>query len=217
MEEKNTDGLERFRELFLSFQVDAVGPEVDACLARGTIPKAFLACCQKCMEEIGEKFDAGEYYLPELVVAGEMFKGVSERIKPLLKATDSTSRGTLVLGTPQGDIHNLGKDIFKVLAEADGLTVHDLGVDVPPTAFLEELETTGASILGMSALVTAAFEPIQEVIRLLDEKGLRERVRVILGGGVTTSEMADRLGADAQTQDAYEGLKIVRTFITRGK
>ena len=217
MEEKNLDGLERFEELFLSFQVDTVGAEVDACLARGTTPKAFLACCRKCMEEIGEKFDAGEYYLPELVVAGEMFKGVSKRIKPLLEATDSTSRGTLVLGTPQGDIHNLGKDIFKVLAEADGVTVHDLGVDVPPTAFLEKLETTGASILGMSALVTAAFEPIQEVIRLLDEKGLRERVRVILGGGVTTSEMADRLGADAQTQDAYEGLKIVRAFTTTGE
>jgi methanogenic corrinoid protein MtbC1 len=217
VEEKNTDGLERFEELFLSFQVDSIGAEMDACLARGTTPKAFLACCQKCMEEIGEKFDAGDYYLPELVVAGEMFKGVSERIKPLLEAADSASRGLLVLGTPQGDIHNLGKDIFKVLAEADGITVHDLGVDVPPTAFLERLETTGASILGMSALVTAAFEPIQEVIRLLREKGLKDRVRVILGGGVTTREMADRLGADAQTQDAYEGLKIVRAFTTAGE
>jgi dimethylamine corrinoid protein len=206
----------RFRELFLSFQIDALGAEVDACLGRGTTPKAFLACCQACMQEIGEKFDAGEYYLPELVVAGEMFKKVSERIKPLLETGDSGSRGVMVLGTPRGDIHNLGKDIFKVLAEADGFTVHDLGVDVPPAAFLDKLEVTGATLLGMSALVTAAFEPIREVLRRLEEGGLRDRVRVVLGGGVTTKEMADRLGADAQTQDAYEGLKIVRAFTERG-
>ena len=211
------DDLKRLKELFLSFQVDAVGPEVGACLDRGIAPRAFLACCQECMDEIGGKFDAGEYYLPELVVAGEMFKGVSERIKPLLKADDSPSTGTLVLGTPQGDIHHLGKDIFKVLAESSGFTVHDLGVDVPAASFLEKVEATGATVLGMSALITAAFEPMREVIRLLDEKGLRQRVRVIVGGGVTTSEMAQRLGADAQTQDAYEGLKIVRTFSGTGE
>lgn len=217
MEAKRTDGLQRFEQLFLSFQVDALGAEVDACLGRGATPKAFLACCQACMKEIGEKFDAGEYYLPELVVAGEMFRGVSERIKPLLETGDSTSRGVMVLGTPRGDIHNLGKDIFKVLAEADGFTVHDLGVDVTPAAFLDKLEATGASILGLSALVTAAFEPIREVLRTLQERGLRDRVRVVLGGGVTTKEMADRLGADAQTQDAYEGLKIVRAFTGKGE
>lgn len=208
--------LKRFQELFLTFQIDALGAEVDACLGRGTTPKAFLACCQGCMKEIGDKFDAGEYYLPELVVAGEMFRKVSERIKPLLKTGDAKSRGVMVLGTPRGDIHNLGKDIFKVLAEADGFTVHDLGVDVSPSSFLDKLEATGASILGMSALVTAAFEPIREVLRCLEEGGLRDRVRVVLGGGVTTKEMAVRLGADAQTQDAYEGLKIVRAFVERG-
>lgn len=211
------ENLKRFQELFLTFQIDALGAEVDACLGTGATPKAFLASCQACMREIGEKFDAGEYYLPELVVAGEMFKKVSERIKPLLETGDSSSRGVIVLGTPRGDIHNLGKDIFKVLAEADGFTVHDLGVDVPPAAFLDKLEAAGASILGVSALVTAAFEPIREVLVRLEERGLRDRVRVVLGGGVTTKEMADRLGADAQTQDAYEGLKIVRALTETGE
>ena len=146
------EDLKRFRELFLSFQIDAVGPEVHACLDRGAAPKAFLACCQECMEEIGGKFDSGEYYLPELVVAGEMFKGVSERIKPLLKTGDSPSTGTLVLGTPQGDIHYLGKDIFKVLAEASGFTVHDLGVDVPAASFLEKVEATATGPRTASSL-----------------------------------------------------------------
>jgi methanogenic corrinoid protein MtbC1 len=214
--EKKTDGLVRLKELFLSFKIDSIGTEVDACLKRDTSPRTLLSTCQECMEEIGEKFDAGEYYLPELVVAGEMFKEVSQRIQPLLRTDDSTSTGAMVLGTPQGDIHHLGKDIFKVLAKATGFVVHDLGVDVPPQAFLDKLEATGASILGMSALVTAAFEPMREVIRLLDDKGFHKKVRVIIGGGVTTREMADRLGADAQTQDAYEGLKIVRTFVQKG-
>ena len=87
---------------------------------------------------------------------------------------------------------------------------------MPAASFLDKVESTGATILGMSALITAAFEPVQEVIRLLDEKGLRQRVRVIIGGGVTTSEMARRVGADAQTRDAYEGLKILRTFTGAG-
>ena len=217
MAEKNAVGLKGFEELFLSFQIGSIAAEVESCLRRGITPKAFLACCQRCMEVIGGKFDAGEYYLPELVVAGEMFKVVSERIKPLLKKDDSPSTGVLVLGTPQGDIHHLGKDIFKVLAQSDGFAVHDLGVDVAPKAFLDRLEATGASILGMSALVTTAFEPMRQVMRLLDERGLRKTVRVVIGGGVTTREMADRLGADAQTQDAYEGLKIVRAFAGTGE
>lgn len=210
------EALKRFRELFLSFQIDAVGPEVHACLEKGAEPRAFLDCCQRCMEEIGGKFDSGEYYLPELVVAGEMFKDVSTRIRPLLTTDSSPSAGTLVLGTPQGDIHHLGKDIFKVLAEASGFTVLDLGVDVPAPRFVQEVQATGATLLGMSALITAAFQPMQEVIRLLEEKGLRRKVRVIIGGGVTTPEMAERLGADAQTRDAYEGLKIIRTLAETG-
>jgi len=209
------DAMVRFRELFLSFRIDAIDREVAALLGSGVAPRMFVDTCRGCMEVIGRKFEKGEYYLPELVVAGEMFKSVSGRIRPLLKSDRAEAEGTMVLGTPQGDIHNLGKDIFGVLAESGGFTVHDLGVDVAPEAFVRGVEETGADVLGMSALITAAFKPMEEVVRLLERGGLRDRVRVVIGGGVTTRSMARRIKVDAQTQDAYEGLKQVRNLLKR--
>lgn len=216
MAKRKKDELAGFREIFCSFRIDSVEPEVEALLESGVTPQAFLTACQQCMEEIGGKFEAGEYYLPELVVAGEMFKKVSKRIRPHLTSAKSEVAGTIVLGTPKGDIHNLGKDIFSVLAESGGFLVHDLGVDVPPEAFVQKVEETGATILGMSALVTAAFSAMEEVIRRLDQGGLRKKMYVVIGGGVTTKEMVKRMGVDAQTRDAYEGLRIVKNFIGKG-
>jgi len=211
MAKRKQDETRRLRELFLAFQIDSIDREVESLLGAGVSPRSFLETCGRCMDEIGKKFEEGEYYLPELVVAGEMFKKVSGRIRPLLKVDRVTGRsGTIVLGTPQGDIHNLGKDIFGVLAESSGFTVHDLGVDVTPEAFVRKVEETGAEVLGMSALVTAAFAPMDEAVRMLEKRGLRKKVRVVIGGGVTTRDMARRMRVDAQTQDAYEGLKQVR-------
>ena len=216
MAKRKGNELAGFHETFCSFRIDSIESEVERLLESGVRPQAFLTTCQQCMEEIGGKFEAGEYYLPELVVAGEMFKKVSERIRPHLASTKSEGAETMVLGTPKGDIHNLGKDIFCVLAESCGFVVHDLGVDVPPEAFVKKVEETGATILGMSALVTAAFSAMEEVIRLLEQGGLRKKVHIVIGGGVTTKEMAQRMKVDAQTRDAYEGLRIVKSFIGKG-
>ena len=204
-----------FREKFLSYQIDLIEPETTALLGAGVPPRNFLRECQRCMEEIGRKFEEGEYYLPELVVSGEMFKTVSEKIRPLLSADADQDKGKIVLGTPQGDIHNLGKDIFGVLAESSGITVYDLGVDVPPRAFVEKIEETGAAVLGMSALVTAAFAPMEEVVSMLEKSGLRKGVSVVIGGGVTNRNMIKRFRVDAQTLDAYEGLKIVKSILEK--
>ena len=215
MARETMDEVARFRELFLSFRIDAVDGEVTRLLGCGIAARSLLEACRACMNEIGKKFEQGEYYLPELVVAGEMFKTVSGRIRPLLQSDSLRGVGTIVLGTPRGDIHNLGKDIFGVLAEASGFTVYDLGVDVAPDAFVRKVEETGAEVLGMSALITAAFKPMEEVVRKLEQGGLRDRVRVVIGGGVTTRDMARRMGVDGQTQDAYEGLKLVRSFLRK--
>ncbi|MEW6441872.1 MAG: cobalamin-dependent protein [bacterium] len=211
------DQLSRFRDLFLGFQIDSIAGEVGALVEAGIDPKDLLGASQRCMEEIGKAFEEGRYYLPELIVAGEMFNRVSERIRPGLASAGGGEAGRIVLGTPKGDIHHLGKDIFRMLAEASGFAVYDLGVDVPPEAFVRKLAETGASVLGMSALITAAFDPMKEVLRLLEEKGLRSRVKVIIGGGVTTKDMVGRLGVDGQTQDAYEGLKMVRSLLLKAE
>jgi methanogenic corrinoid protein MtbC1 len=208
-----------FKEKFLDFQIDGMEDEATKLLAAGVSIQDFLQACMPCMEQIGQKFGAGEYYLPQLVVAGEMFKTVNERMKSSLKTDEVAAKyGDIVLGTPKGDIHDLGKDIFKVLAQASGFAVHDLGVDVPPEAFVEKLKETGSTILGMSTLLTTAFETVSEVVNLLDQNGLRQRTFVILGGGATEASLIDKLGVDAQTRDAYDGVTQVLDFVgTRDK
>ncbi|MGD0275626.1 MAG: cobalamin-dependent protein [Syntrophales bacterium] len=202
-----------FREMFFSFQLDTIAKETDRLLKAGYAPQYFLLACQQCMEEVGKKFEAGDYFLPELVMAGEIFKQVSSMIKPYFKLGDEQRHlGTIVVGTPKGDIHALGKDIFCLLAEAAGFTVHNLGEDVSPERFIDKVKATGASILGMSALITTTYPYMAQVIELLKENGLREGVKVVIGGGGTSKDLAEKIGADAQTWDAYEGIRIIQSF-----
>ena len=202
-----------FREMFFSFQLDMIAKEADRLLKSGCSPQDLLLACQQCMEEVGKKFEAGDYYLPELVLSGEVFKQVSSMIKPHFKLGEGQRHlGTIVIGTPKGDIHALGKDIFCVLAEAAGFTVYNLGEDVPPVSFIDKVKATGASILGMSALITTTYPYMAQVIGLLKENGLREGVKVVIGGGATSKDLAEKIGADAQTWDAYEGIRIIKSF-----
>ena len=209
-----TRATESFKENFLSFRIDAMEDEAAKLLDAGISVRDFLEACMPCMEEIGRKFEAGEYYLPQLVAAGEMFKTVNGRIKSSLNADEPTSvHGDIVLGTPRGDIHDLGKDIFGVLAQASGFAVHDLGVDVPPEVFVEKIAETGAAVLGMSSLLTTTYDSIKEVVDLLEKKGLRQQTFVIIGGGATEASLVQKLGVDAQTRDAYQGITQIRDFM----
>ncbi len=213
MSELQFQALSSFREKFLGFDIDAIDREADNLLKANVSLKQFLDTCTPVMAEIGAKFEAGEYYLPHLVMAGEMFKTASGKIKKSLHAGEAGAPiATIVLGTPRGDIHDLGKDIFAILAEASGFAVHNLGVDVPPENFITRLEETGAAILGLSSLLTTTFESIEETISLLEKKGLRRRTRVILGGGGTEQSLVEKLGVDFQTRDAYEGITILKNL-----
>lgn len=199
-----------FREMFLRFDVDRIEDKTIELIGSGCDPKDVLRAAQECIQEVGRKFECGEYYLTELIVAGEMFKKVSDVIKRAAAMENAVAPiGTLVIGTPKGDIHCLGKDIFCVLAEASGLRVHDLGVNVEPEAFLRAVEETGACFLGMSSLLTTTYASMREVVELLETKGLRGRVFVIIGGAATTKEMVANLKVDAQTWDAYEGIRLL--------
>jgi methanogenic corrinoid protein MtbC1 len=205
---------DNFRELFFTFHLDTITKESDRLLKSGCSPHDFLVTCQQCMEEVGKKFEEGDYFLPELVMAGEIFKQVSLMVKPYLKIGDEQEQlGTMVVGTPKGDIHALGKDIFCVLAEAAGFTVHNIGEDVSPERFIEKIKVTNASILGMSALITTTFPYMVQVIELLKENGMRNGVKVVIGGGATSKDLAEKIGADAQTWDAYEGIRIIKSFV----
>jgi len=213
MNELQFQALASFRKKFLGFDIDAIDKEADRLVAAGISLKQFLDTCTPAMGEIGTKFESGEYYLPHLVMAGEMFKTASRKVKASLQAGDAGEPiATIVLGTPRGDIHDLGKDIFAILAEASGFAVHNLGVDVAPETFIARLEETNAPILGLSSLLTTTFEAIEEIISLLEKRGLRRQTRVILGGGGTEQSLVEKLGVDFQTRDAYEGITILKNL-----
>jgi 5-methyltetrahydrofolate--homocysteine methyltransferase len=213
MNDRQFKALESFREKFLSFDIDAISREAEEMVSAGVGIRQFLDTCSPAMAEIGEKVERGEYYLPQLVMAGEMFKIASARLKRSMKIDDSGQAAVrIVLGTPRGDIHDLGKDIFAVLAEASGFAVHNLGVDVPPETFVSSLEKTGARILGLSSLLTTTFESIEEIVASLEKRGMRNNVHIILGGGGTEQSLVEKLGVDFQTRDAYEGITILKNL-----
>lgn len=213
MSEALQKAVNEFQEKFLAFDMDSMPGAAQNLLDAGCALSDFLSACMPCMEEIGNKFEAGEYYLPQLVVAGEMFKTASRLVKEAVVSDAGCSYlGKIVLGTPKGDIHDLGKDIFAVLAEASGFSVHNLGVDCPPEVLVEEVKKTGATMLGLSCLLTTTYASVRETVALLEKAGLRDRTRVIIGGGATEKTLVEKLGVDAQTRDAHKGLGIIKAW-----
>ncbi len=181
-------------------------------LDAGDDPVAVLDDCRRGMDIVGERYKAGDYFLSELIVSGEIFKDSMKLIEPHLK-TDATASATkIVLGTVKGDIHNIGKDIVAVLLKGAGFEVYDLGIDVKTSDFVDKLKETGAPILGMSGLLTPSFDSMKETIEAVKEAGLRDKVKVVIGGGIVTELVQRHTGADAFTDDAMEGVEICRRF-----
>jgi len=181
-------------------------------LDAGDDPVTILDDLRRGMDIVGERYKAGDYFLSELIVSGEIFKDSMKLIEPHLKTDANASATKIVLGTVKGDIHNIGKDIVAVLLKGAGFEVYDLGIDVPPQAFVDKLKETGASILGMSGLLTPSFDSMKETIEAVKEAGLRDKVKVVIGGGVVTELVQRHTGADAFTDDGLEGVEICRRF-----
>jgi methanogenic corrinoid protein MtbC1 len=200
---------------FLAMKRQEAVDLVQGQLNSGLDPFFILKECQEAMEEVGRRFETGEFFLSELIYSAEVFKSVSALLEPKLKSSwaEEESRGAVVFGTPRGDIHDLGKNIVVTLMRSQGLTVHDLGVDVPPEKLIEKLQETQARVLALSALITPAFASMKETISLLEEKGLRDRTFVIIGGGVTTELARREVGADAQTVDPVEGVRLCKQYL----
>lgn len=201
---------EGLKKAFLGMKRQEVVALVKAALEAGTEPLTILKTCREAMESVGKRFETGEFFLSELIYSAEVFKTVSALLEPYLTASGGTddAKGVAVFGTPRGDIHDLGKNIVITMMRAHGFRVHDLGVDVPPQRFVEEVVRTGAPILGFSALITPAFSAMKETIAMLGQRGLREKTFVIIGGGVTSEFARREVGADAQTLDPTEAIRL---------
>ena len=164
------------------------------------------------LEIVGQKYEAGEYFLSELLYAGALVADLFELLKPVMKNQQLERRGVIVLGSVRGDIHDIGKNIFKMLADSAGFEVHDLGVDVEPSVFVDEIRRSSPQVLGLSALLTTALVEMKNTVHILGTSGVRSNVRVLLGGNAVKKEFGTSIGADATALNAVEGLEICRMW-----
>ena len=198
---------DRLTDHIVLFRREEALEEARRRLEGGADPLAVLEECRQGMARVGELFQAGEYYLSELLLSAELFKEVALILEPHLQLQRPAQPiGRVVLATMQGDIHDLGKNILVTLLQVGGFEVHDLGVDVAPQALVESVQELAPDIVGFSSLLTTSFQSSKQAAELLREAGLRDRLKLIVGGGVTTPAFKDFVQADFQTLDAAEGV-----------
>ena len=183
-------------------------------LDQGVAPLDILESCSKAMEAVGQRFEKGVYFLPHLMMAGEMLKEISNLIKPLIQEQKTGDQGGKVLiGTVEGDIHDIGKNIVVFLLEANGFQVRDIGINQKPAKFVEAIKEFQPKVVGMSGLLTLAFDSMKKTVQAIEEAGLRKAVRIVIGGGVVTEKIKDYSGADAYAPDAMAGVRLCKQWI----
>ena len=183
-------------------------------LERGDDPQSILEESRKGMEIVGKRFSEGKYFLPELIYSAEILKEINEIVKPKLKtATQIKRQGKCIIGTVAGDIHDIGKDIVVFMLDVNGFEVYDLGVDVPPQKFVDKINETGAPIVGLSGFLTLAFDSMKETVDAIKTAGLRNKVKIMIGGGQIDEEIRKYTGADAYGKDAMTGVSLVKKWL----
>jgi len=200
--------IERVAETLSLLEVEAFEKAVkDAVDAKISPDVIILDGMRRGMEIIGEKYESGVYFLTELVLAGHMMKEGVKMLKPLLKRGEGKKVGKVLIGTVQGDLHDIGKNLVSHMFEGSGFDVYDLGVDVSSEKFIEKVKEVEPDIVALSALLTTTMPKMRDVIQGLKKSGLRDKVKVLVGGRPLTQEYAEKIGADGYASDAIEAVK----------
>ncbi len=179
-------------------------------LAEGKPPLEIIDAYKEALGIVGKRFEEGTYFVPELILAGEMMKTASEIMQPLMstsQGSDAMKLGKLLLGTVQGDIHDIGKDMVAMLMDMNGFEVKDLGVDVPAQVFCDAYKEFQPDIVGMSGLLTLAYDSMKQVVEALKDMGVPDKVKILIGGGQVDEHACKYVGADAWVTDAVAGVK----------
>jgi methylmalonyl-CoA mutase cobalamin-binding domain/chain len=188
---------------------------VEEALASGVAPMEIVGQCDEGMTEVGERFSAGEYFISQLIYSGEILKGVMKRLDPLLeKLEKGSSAGKVIIGTVKGDIHDIGKNIVVTLLRGAGFEVVDLGVDVPSERFVRCVKETGAKVLGLSALLNFTYPEMKNVVDAVAAEGLRDHVKIIIGGAPVNEQVRAFTGADFYAEDAVAGIRLCKAIYT---
>ncbi|MGA3405020.1 MAG: corrinoid protein [Candidatus Bathyarchaeia archaeon] len=212
---------ERLRDTVVALDVDNVQRIVKDALDAGISPEDLVSDgLRRGLQVVGEKYQAGDFFLAELIMAGEVMKEAMTLVEPYFKGSGMEPIGRIAIGTVAGDIHDIGKNIVIALLKAAGFEVTDLGVDVPVSRFVEqareELSGCGRCILGMSALLSVTTPEMENVIKELRKAQIRGTAKVIIGGALITAEFGESIGADFASKDAVEGVKICKRWASSG-
>jgi trimethylamine corrinoid protein len=183
-------------------------------LGAGTNPLEILEACKEALAIIGQRFECGKAFVPELILAGEIMNQIMEALRPTMESETSGQQiGTVLIGTVEGDIHDIGKDVVVFMLEANGLNVVDLGVDVDPQAFVDKIREIKPTVVGLSGLLTLAFESMKLTVDAIAEAGLRDNVKIMIGGAPVDEHVQAYAGADAWGKDAMEAVSLAKQWI----
>jgi methylmalonyl-CoA mutase cobalamin-binding domain/chain len=207
---------EKLTELIIELEVDDIADAVKEALGEGKDPFDILNALTEGMDEVGRRYEEKEYYLTELVLAGETMKEAFAILQPVLAAADkSQDKVKIILATVKGDNHDIGKNILASLLLSSGFEIYDLGMDVDEDIIVQKVKETGASIIVLSSLLTMTVENIKAVHEALKVAGIRDKVTLIVGGAPLNMELAKKLGADDFADDAVEGVKHIKKLANK--
>ncbi len=208
--------LEQIYTAVLEGNAEACRQGVETILQSGEAPEAILhRALIPAMGEVGARFERQEYYVPEMLIAARAMQAGMNVIRPMLAAGGVEATGRVVLGTVQGDLHDIGKNLVGMMLEGAGFEVTDLGTDVPPARFVEAAHG-GANLVALSALLTTTMTKMPAVLAALDDAGIRHGVKVIIGGAPLTQDYADKIGADGYAPDASQAVSVAKRLLARG-
>jgi 5-methyltetrahydrofolate--homocysteine methyltransferase len=183
-------------------------------LKAGEDPLKILDDARKAVEIVGKRFSDSEYFIPDLVYSGEILKSITDMVKPKITKAAATKRvGKVIVGTVAGDIHDIGKDIVVFMLDVNGFEVTDLGIDVPVQKFVDAIKNTGSTVVGLSGFLTLAFQSMKDTVDAIKKAGLRDKVKIMIGGGQIDEQVKTFTGADAYGKDAMEAVKFAKGWI----
>jgi 5-methyltetrahydrofolate--homocysteine methyltransferase len=187
---------------------------VEKALKEGGDPMNLLEQAKEGMNIVGERFASGTYFIPDLIFSGEILKGIVKVLEPRLMESGKTERlGKVVVGTVAGDIHDIGKDLVVFMLDVSGFDVLDLGIDVPVQKFVDAIRESGSTVVGLSGFLTLAFDSMKTTVDAIKEAGLRDQVKIMIGGGQMDDQVKGYVGADAYGRDAVEAVKLAKGWI----
>ena len=183
-------------------------------IKQGTDPMSILDDARRAMEVVGKRFEKCEYFIPDLMMAGEILKGISDIVRPLMTGGQAAAKkGKVLIGTVAGDIHDIGKDIVTFMLDVSGYDVLDIGIDVPVATFVQKVKDFGPAVVGLSGFLTLAFDSMKKTVEALDEAGLRKNIKIMIGGGQMDDEIKKYVKADAYGKDAIAAVSLCKEWL----